>query len=266
VRNLLHASESIQTGDLRARVPLVGNDELTELSQSFNEMVDGLEERESLRQHNVELVDELHASRARIVAAADASRQAVERDLHDGAQQRLVLLNLKLGLIESRLEQDPTSAGEVVADAKRELDLALQELRDLAHGIYPQVLSSDGLSGALADAADRAALPTTADFDGLGRYLPELEAAIYFCCLEALQNSAKYAGEGARATVSLAEHDGALEFIVADDGAGFDPASVNGSSGLQNMSDRIGALGGELLIESRPGEGTRIAGTVPVRA
>jgi signal transduction histidine kinase len=264
VRNLLGAAKSVQEGDLSTRVPLVSNDELTDLSKGFNEMIDGLEERESLREHNVELVEELRASRARIVAAADAERQAVERDLHDGAQQRLVLLNLKLGLVEQKLRTEPAAAAEAMADAKGELELALNELRDLAHGIYPQVLLSDGLPGALAEAAERSPIAAAASLGACGRHAPELEAAVYFCCLEALQNAAKYAGANAHATVSVADSDGTLRFEVADDGAGFDATSVNGSNGLQNMTDRVGALGGELRIESEPGGGTRIRGAVPL--
>jgi signal transduction histidine kinase len=139
----------------------------------------------------------------------------------------------------------------------------LAELRDLAHGLYPPVLESDGLRGALGEAVARSAIPATLDCDGTGRYRPELEAAVYFCCLEALQNAAKYAGEGAHAKVRIAEHHQTLEFEVSDNGGGFDTPSSPAGRGLQNMIDRTGALGGELLVESRPGVGTRIKGTVP---
>jgi signal transduction histidine kinase len=181
----------------------------------------------------------------------------VERDLHDGAQQQLVLARLKL----ARLSRDP-SRQELVGELERDLDRALGELRDLAHGLYPQVLESDGLPGALGEAARNAAIPTTFDCDGAGRYRPQLEAAVYFCCLEALQNAAKHAGEGARATVRLLERDRRLEFEVSDDGVGFEQAPPG--HGLQNIADRIGALGGEVRIRSRPGNGTSVAGMVPV--
>jgi signal transduction histidine kinase len=141
---------------------------------------------------------------------------------------------------------------------------ALAELRDLAHGIYPAVLQNDGLPGALAEAAERAAIPATLQCDGAGRYPPELEAAVYFCCLEALQNAAKHAGDGAQAKVELSHRNSALVFAVADDGRGFDATNAPPSAGLQNMTDRIGALGGSLLIDSAPGRGTNVTGTIPL--
>ena len=201
--------------------------------------------------------------RARIVAASDESRRRVERDLHDGAQQNLVLLNLKLGQIERAAAGNP-ELKPLIAESRAELERALGELRDLAHGIYPQVLTSDGLAAALSEASANSAIRVTIESNGAGRYPVEIEAAAFFCCLEALQNASKHAGEGASVTVSLSETDGELRFEVADDGIGFDPASVNGSAGLQNMADRIGALGGELAVDSAPGSGTRVSGSVPV--
>jgi signal transduction histidine kinase len=176
-----------------------------------------------------------------------------------------MLVNLKLGLLERKLADDPAALEGLVAESRADLDRALDELRDLAHGIYPQVLTSDGLAGALAEAVEQAPMAAELECDGARRYAPELEAAIYFCCLEALQNAAKHAGANARAAVALREVGDALAFEVADDGVGFDAASANGSAGLQNMADRIGALGGELRVESTPGVGTRVAGSVPVR-
>jgi signal transduction histidine kinase len=247
IDDLLAATERVQKGDITTPVPLTSADELGQLAMSFNEMLADL--RRS--------TEELRASRERIVAASDASRRKVERDLHDGAQQQLVLARLKL----ARLARDP-SRQELVGELERDLDRALGELRDLAHGLYPQVLESDGLPGALGEAARNAAIPTTFDCDGAGRYRPQLEAAVYFCCLEALQNAAKHAGEGARATVKLVERDRRLEFEVSDDGVGFEQAPPG--HGLQNIADRIGALGGKLRIASTPGHGTTIAGLVPV--
>jgi signal transduction histidine kinase len=150
------------------------------------------------------------------------------------------------------------------AELRHELERALSELRDLAHGIYPPLLENEGLPGALGAAVRRAGLPATLSCDGAGRYSRELEAAVYFCCLEALQNASKHAGDGAKAELELAERDGALRFTVADDGHGYDAASINGSAGLQNMTDRIGALGGSLQIVSSPGYGTTVKGTVPI--
>jgi signal transduction histidine kinase len=265
VSGLLDATARVERGDLAVSVAPLSGDELGVLAGRFNQMLAGLRERESLREENVELVDDLRASRARVVAAADASRQEVERDLHDGAQQYLVLLDLKLGLLERKLAENPEAQTDATA-ARADLQRALEELRDLAHGIYPAVLTSDGLPAALEAAAEEAAIPTSVACDGAGRYPDEIEAAVYFCCLEALQNAAKYAGPDARATVSLSDVDGILHFEVADDGTGFDPASINGSAGLQNMEDRIGALGGELQVESEPGRGTRVVGRVPLGA
>jgi signal transduction histidine kinase len=233
---------------------------------SFNEMLAGLRERERLRGHNVELIDELRASRERIVASADAERRRLERDLHDGAQQQLVLTGLKLGLARRQIDTDPETAGTTLDEIRMDLDRALAELRDLAHGIYPAQLQSDGLPGALRDAVDRAAISSQLHCDATGRYPPEVEAAIYFCCLEALQNAAKHAGEGAHATVRLADDGSVIRFEVTDDGPGFDVAEAASSHGIQNMTDRIGALGGELKIESVPGQGTKVLAVVPLKS
>ena len=245
----------VEAGDYDVRLFPMGGDELDDLGRSFNEMTD------RLRGHD----EELRESRARIVVAADEARRRVERDLHDGAQQYLVLLRMKLGLAERAAgDEDLEEARAIVKEASEDLDQALRELRDLAHGIYPAVLESDGLPGALAEAVQRAAIPASLECDGAGRYPPGLEAAVYFCCLEALQNAAKHAGEGATAKVRLAQANGALEFEVADDGRGYDVEAIGPSSGLQNMADRIGALGGRLSIESRAGTGTRVTGNVPL--
>ena len=159
---------------------------------------------------------------------------------------------------------DDPQASALAAEVRDDLARALAELRDLAHGIYPAVLESDGLAAALEAAAERASMAVTVESDGVGRYPQELEAAIYFCCMEALQNAAKHAGEGAKATVRLNQVDGRVHFEVADDGRGYDSGSIRPSSGLQNMADRIGALGGELSIESAPGSGTTVSGSVRV--
>jgi signal transduction histidine kinase len=263
VGDLIRGTDAVRAGNLDVVVPVTSTDELGELATRFNEMVAGLRERESLRGRNLELVDELRASRARIVAASDEARRRVERDLHDGAQQNLVLLNLKLGLAERAAAEDP-EVRALVEDARAELNRALDELRDLAHGIYPAVLTSDGLPGALAEVVEQAPIAARLECDGAGRHPPELEAAVYFCCLEALQNAAKHAGEGAQVIVRLEQDEGELRFEVADNGGGFDAGSANGSAGLQNMADRIGALGGALLVESAPGAGTTVRGNVPV--
>jgi signal transduction histidine kinase len=146
-----------------------------------------------------------------------------------------------------------------------DLQDAVQELRNLAHGIYPPLLMDRGLQEALSAAAARAALPTAVEADGIGRYPQAVEAAVYFCCLEALQNAAKHAGPGAEATITVREEERALLFVVADDGAGFDLTSgAQRGHGFVNMSDRVGAIGGSISVESAPGRGTKIAGRIPL--
>jgi signal transduction histidine kinase len=254
VNELLAASRRVGAGDLTAEVPVVTADELGELSRSFNEMTAGLRL----------MTADLRESRARIVVAADESRRRVERDLHDGAQQHLVLIGLKLGLARRQVEQDPAAAAATIDDLRQDLDRALRELRELAHGIYPAVLANEGLAAALREAAQLAAIPVKLNCNGAGRYLPEVEAAVYFCCLEAMQNAAKHAGPGARVMVGLTERDRMIRFAVTDDGTGYDPATTPGSAGQQNMIDRVGALAGNLRVNSKPGHGTTVEGAVPL--
>ena len=254
VDDLIEGVERIATGDLASRVPITSADELAVLGRAVNEMT------ERLATHDAEM----RASRARIVAASDEARRNVERDLHDGAQQYLVLLQLRLGQARRILETDPDEAATAIDESIEELGHALAELRDLAHGIYPAVLESDGLPGALQAAAERSSMPVSINADGVGRYAQELEAAVYFCCLEALQNAAKHAGDDTKVSVRLSQADGHVEFEVEDDGRGYESATIGPSAGLQNMADRIGALGGDLQIESSPGVGTTVCGAVPM--
>jgi signal transduction histidine kinase len=209
--------------------------------------------------------EELRASRARIVAASDAARRQIERNLHDGAQQHLVALAVNLRLVQQLAEADPATAKEMLAQLGHDVQDAVQELRSLAHGIYPPLLVDRGLAEALAAAAGRAALPTEVDAAGTGRYPQDVEAAVYFCCLEALQNAGKHAGESATAKVRVWEEAGGLLFEVSDDGAGFDPAARSTpGAGFVNMGDRVGAIGGSVGVESSPGKGTRISGRIPL--
>jgi signal transduction histidine kinase len=207
---------------------------------------------------------DLQASRSRIVAAADAERRRIERDLHDGAQQYLVTIAVKAHLIQQLAEDDPGRGRALLNELASDTQAALDDLRDLAHGIYPPLLGSSGLGEALTAACRRAPLPTELETGTLRRYPPDLEAAIYFCCLEALQNAAKYAGSRATAKVAVWEEAGGLLFEVRDDGAGFDTARSTPGAGLTNMSDRLGAVGGRLSIQSEPGKGTQIKGAVPL--
>lgn len=210
------------------------------------------------------LLSELRASRARLVLASTEARRRVERDLHDGAQQNLVVLQLKLALVRERIERDPREAAALLDESRLDLDIAVEQLRDLARGIYPQILVSGGLGPALAELAAKCAIRTAGELGSIGRYPAEVEAAVYFCCAESLQNASKHAGRGSRASLRLFEKDGCLHFHVSDDGRGFDLQETTAGSGIQNISDRIGALGGDVTIESRPNFGTRVRGRVPV--
>jgi signal transduction histidine kinase len=212
---------------------------------------------------NVRLIEELRASRQRLVAAQDQERRRLERNIHDGAQQQLVALSVKLRLAETMADRDPAKAKELIGDARGGTQEALDDLRDLARGIYPPLLADKGLAAALEAQARKSPLPVEVQPDRIGRYPQEAEAAAYFCVLEALQNVAKYAG-ASRAIVRLGHDDGVLQFSVTDDGGGFDPASTPRGSGLQNMADRLEALGGRLDVDSAPDGGTTVRGWIPV--
>jgi signal transduction histidine kinase len=212
---------------------------------------------------NVRLIEELRESRRRIVAAQDERAKALERNLHDGAQQQLVALAVKQRLAEALVERDPARARSMLADIQAETQDALENLRDLARGIYPPLLADKGLGASLEAQARKAALPVDVEAADVGRHPQEVESAVYFSCLEALQNAAKYA-RASRATIALARDPGRLRFQVADDGVGFDAATTSYGTGLQGMADRLDAIGGALEIRSTPGSGTTIVGTIPV--
>jgi signal transduction histidine kinase len=207
---------------------------------------------------------ELRVSRARVVAAGDAERRKIERDLHDGAQQHLVALRIKVGLARELAADDPEAASRL-ADLGSELEEILQELRDLARGLDPPLLRQFGLREALAGVSRRTTPPVRFEATAIRRYSENVESAVYFCCLEALQNVGKHAGVDARAAISLWERGGQLSFEVRDEGAGYDLERARSSGqGLANMSDRIAALGGTLVVESALGRGTSVQGSVPV--
>ena len=207
-------------------------------------------------------LEDLRASRQRLVSAQDEERRRIERDLHDGAQQHLVALKIKVGLAESVAEPE-SKIRPILAQLKRDADEAIENLRELARGIYPPLLASDGLGVALQAPARRFAVPVELDVQEVARQPREVEGAIYFCCLEALQNVAKYA-EAGHVRLRVWTQDSTLTFAVEDDGKGFEPATVLRSSGLQNMRDRLEALGGSLEVTSAPGQGTTIQGRLPV--
>ena len=208
-------------------------------------------------------IEDLQAAQKRLVAAQDDERRRLERNIHDGAQQQLVALTVKLRLADGLVERDPERAHEMLSQLRTDTNDALEDLRDLARGIYPPLLADQGLAAALEGQARKAPLPVEIHADGVARYPQEVEAAAYFSCLEALQNVAKYA-RASRAVVTLSDGDGRLRFEVADDGAGFDPTRVGYGTGLQGIADRLGALAGTLSVTSSEAAGTSVVGTIPV--
>jgi len=233
------------------------------MNPSKERLVRDLASQAGLVLRNVRLVEELRASQRRLVTAQDQERRRLERNIHDGAQQQLVALSVKTRLARDLTARDPAKVAEMLTQIDAEIQTALGDLRDLARGIYPPLLIDEGLGAALDAQARRSLVPTTIRADGLGRYAPEVEAAVYFSCLEALQNVAKYA-EANSATVILAQSNGHLTFEVVDDGRGFDPAAERTGTGLQGIADRLGALHGEVTIRSEPGAGTRVRGRIEV--
>ena len=226
-------------------------------------LVIGLASQAGLALRNVRLVQDLRASRRRIVSAQDERAKRLERDIHDGAQQQLVALAVKLRLADAVMDRDAAAAHELLEQLQTETGDALENLRDLARGIYPPLLADKGLAAALEGQARKSPLPLTLDADGVGRYTPEIEAAVYFCSLEALNNVAKYAS-ASRVEIRLTREDGVLTFVVHDDGAGFETATAARGTGLQGMADRLEAIGGSLSVASEPGAGTTVSGRVPV--
>jgi signal transduction histidine kinase len=235
------------------------------LTPSQEKLLHDLAAQAGLVLRNVRLVEDLRASRQRIVAAQDERAKALERNLHDGAQQQLVALAVKVRLMESVIRKDPEKAVAIAREVGAEAGDALENLRDLARGIYPPLLADKGLVAALEGQARKAAIPTEVLVENVGRYAQDVEAAVYFCTLEALNNVAKYSG-ATRAEVRLAQTNGELTFEIIDDGAGFDPAETGYGTGLQGMADRLDALGGRIDVRSARGSGTTIAGVVPLAA
>jgi signal transduction histidine kinase len=210
-------------------------------------------------------LDDLRVSRQRLVAAQDQERRRLERNIHDGAQQQLVALAVKIRLARQLGAKDPAKANDLLEQTEAELTQALEDLRDLARGIYPPLLADQGLVVALQAQARRAHVPVDVHGSSISRYPQEAEACVYFCVLEALQNAAKYARAG-RVSVRLTCKGGWLEFAIADDGVGFDPLARGYGTGLQGMADRLAAQGGELTVESATGRGTTVTGRLPVDA
>ncbi len=233
------------------------------INPSKERLVRDLASQAGLVLRNVRLIEELRASRQRLVAAQDEERRKLERNIHDGAQQQLVALTVKLRLLEQLAARDPTKAAEIAAQLQDETATALNDLRDLARGIYPPLLADKGLHAALEAQARKLPVPVSVDAGDLGRFSQDVEAAIYFSCLEALQNVTKYA-EASQVQISLTRSNGLLSFAVTDDGVGFDPASATRGTGLQGIADRLDALGGTFDIVSTVGGGTAVNGSVPI--
>jgi signal transduction histidine kinase len=199
----------------------------------------------------------------RLVAAADAERQRIEQDLHDGVQQQLTGLRIRLAVAaESFHDRGDTEASAALEGFGDDVENAINDVRDLAHGIYPALLTSDGLSAALTCAAKRAAPGVTVYGHDLRRCRQEVETAVYFSCLAALDNAAKHAG-ARQVSIRLTDTGDALRFTVRDSGAGFDPSRTRAGSGIAHMRDRLAAIGGTLTVDSAPGQGTRVSGHVP---
>lgn len=212
------------------------------------------------------LVRELKASRSRIVAAGDSERQRIERDLHDGAQQHLVALGIHLELAAEKADAEQPEDARALRELAAEVDQALEQLRALTRGISPTMLARRGLEASVRSAAVRSPIPTTVEARGLREYPDEITIAVYFCCLEALQNIAKHAHGARSAHIALRDADSVLSFSVSDDGPGIRDRDARVGAGMINMRDRMTTVGGKLTVQSRPGQGTRVSGRIPLSA
>jgi len=217
----------------------------------------------ALTEQLMEHIRQLRASRQRLVTAQDEERRKLERNLHDGAQQQIVALSVKLRLLEQFIERDAEKAKSMAGALQADVAGALEELRDFARGIYPPLLADQGLVAALGSQSRRSVVPVAIEGDGIGRFPREVEAAVYFSCLEALQNVSKYA-EASKVTLRLSCGDGRLRFEVEDDGVGFEADRMTYGTGIQGIADRLSALGGEMRIRSTPGAGTSVVGELPI--
>jgi signal transduction histidine kinase len=226
-----------------------------------SDVVEGLAATSLMLLENTRLVEELRASRSRIVEAAESERRRLERDLHDGAQQRLVAIQVRVDL--ARELTDPEDAAKQLDAIAEDAVAGLEELRALAHGIYPGVLHELGPAAALSSLARSSSVPIKVTDEGIARSSDAVEAAIYFCAREAIQNTAKHAGPGANVTVALAGRKSMIQFTVTDNGAGMPPETDTNGTGITGMRDRIEAVGGQFEIVSAPGQGTSVRGTIP---
>jgi signal transduction histidine kinase len=252
----------------RDQVPLTSVEErlFAGLADQAGLVLRGARLRAELERRAAELsarADELRLSRQRLVDAQDNERRALERDVHDGAQQHLVALAVNLRLAHTLATGSPDRAAELLADQEAAAGDAVETVLQLSRGIYPPLLVEGGLEVALRAVVGNSPVPVEISADSVGRYPPSLEAAAYFCCLEALQNAAKYSGASRIGVELRGGADGSLTFVVEDDGAGFDTTTIRPGSGLTNMRDRLDAVDGTLETTSSPASGTRIAGRIP---
>jgi signal transduction histidine kinase len=229
--------------------------------EEVSEVVDGLTATSFVLLENTRLVEELRASRSRLVDTAQQERLRLERNLHDGAQQRLV--NIQIKVADAQAHTADAGLAAELEEIGRDAAAAVEELRELAHGLYPTVLRERGLADAVRSFGAAAPLSVRVVDDGVGRCSPWVEEGVYFCVLEAIQNAVKHAGPGATVTVTIARPGEEIVFSITDDGPGFDLAVRSAGSGLVGMRDRIGAIGGELELVSRRGSGTTVRGVVP---
>ena len=243
-----------------------------QVTPTEQKLIDDLAHQAGLVLRNVGLaselrnrLDELRSSRQRLVRAQDEERRRIERNLHDGAQQHLVALKVKLGIAQMLAVTSPEQAKVTLVQLKADADEALETLRDLARGIYPPLLADKGLVAALESQARKSTVSVRVDAEGVGRYAQDVEATVYFCVLEALQNVQKHA-KASQVVVRLRGQEGGLTFEIEDDGAGYDTAVVTRGAGLTNMVDRVEALGGSVDVTSTPGAGACVSGNVPAAA
>ena len=276
-REQIRVAPVSHAGELLGLIVVERSSQASAFSEDDDRVLSDLARQVGLALHNSQLdtalqttldevrkqADELRESRARIVASGDAERRRIERNLHDGAQQHLVALAVNLRLARDIITDDTEAGLEMLDQLAGEVQETIQEVRQLAHGIYPPLLVDSGLVEALRAAANRNPLPVEISAEGIGRYPSETEAAVYFCCLEALQNAAKHAPD-AHIELRLWEEAGGLLFTVADDGPGFDPTRAQKGHGYVNMADRLGAIGGTVRWESEIGTGSVVLGSVPL--
>jgi signal transduction histidine kinase len=283
VQQLEMADETFEDPGADHSLPIYHDDELLgaisltwargeTITPSEAELLDNLSSAMGLSLRNARLtkrlqeqVVSLEASRERILAAADEARRALELDLDSGPQQQLVALKVMLGPTRLQAEKaGATRTSEVLAQLEKDAGDAIRSVRDFATGVYPPLLAAEGLGPAIALSIRNTPIPVILDANGITRQPADVEAAVYFCILEAIQNVAKYA-QATSIRVTLAERDGELAFEVIDDGRGFEDSEVEAGAGLANMADRMDAVGGQLNVESSVGQGTSVRGSVPVR-